>query len=215
VVSDVSASIEKFQQEAEDLGGYLVNYRTNNPTEAASGNITVRVPANSLKVFLGSLRNNAVKVVSENIDGRDVTDEYMDIESRLVTLRKTRDTFEGIMEKATNVDEILRVQQAIFNVQDQIDNLQGSLMYLDATSQSSLVTIYLSTDEFELPYTPDQPWRPSVVFKYAVRSLVGALRGLGTAAIWIGVYSVVWLPVLIVVYFLRKKRRNRTMTNVM
>src|SRR5690606_35568276 len=115
-------------------------------------------------------------------------------EARLATLNQTKQIYQDMLGRATDVDEILRVQQSIFSVQDQIDSLQGQLQYLSNTTQSSLVTIYLSTDELSLPYAPGEPWRPQVVFKTAVRSLMMNLRGAADLVIWAVVYS----PVLLV-----------------
>ncbi len=70
------------------------------------------------------------------------------------------------------------------------------------------VTIYLSTDEMALPYAPSNAWRPAVIFKLAVRSLIGSLRSLASVLIWIVVYSVIWLPILIAILLLRKKIKS-------
>ena len=209
VVSNVRSSVDAIQDEADKRGGYMVSNNVNTPEGLGSGNITIRVPSGQLRSMLNFLRNAAVKVVSENIDGYDITDEFIDVEARLATLEKTKAIYEAMLSKAVNVDEIMRVQQAVLGTQDQIDSLKGRLQYLDATSRSSLITVYLSTDEFELPYTPDQPWRPSVVFKYAVRSLVGVAQTAGSTVIWIGVYSILWLPALVVVLFIRKRLQTK------
>jgi len=72
----------------------------------------------------------------------------------------------------------------------------------------SLVTVYLSTDEYTLPYAPSEPWRPDVIFKTAVRSLIGNLRGIASTAIWLVVYSVIWVPVLILVLYIRGRKKR-------
>ena len=209
VVSNVRNSVDEIQDEVDKSGGYMVSNNVNTPEGLGSGNITIRVPSGQLRSLLTFLRNAAVKVVSENIDGYDVTDEFVDVEARLTTLEKTKAIYEAMLSKAVNVDEIMRVQQAVLGTQDQIDSLKGRLRYLDATSRSSLITVYLSTDEFELPYTPDQPWRPNVVFKYAIRSLIEVLRTAGSAIIWVGVYSIIWLPALALVIFIRKRLQTK------
>jgi hypothetical protein len=144
-------------------------------------------------------------VVDENVSGRDVTDQYVDLEARLTTLNKTKAKFEEILDRATQVQDLLNVQRELINLQSQIDSIKGQQQYLSQSAKLSKVTVYLSTDEFALPYSPGQPWRPNVVFKLAVRSLVSTLRGAGTAAIWIGVYSPIWAPILAVIWVIKKK----------
>ena len=206
LVRDVKVSTLDIKKQAESLGGFMVNSSATYPEGGATGYISVRVPSAKLDGFLESLRNLAVRVVSENISGTDVTDQYKDIDARLATLTETKATFETIIRQAKTVDEILRIQQSIFQVQDQIDSLKGQKNYLEDTTATSLISVNLATDELSLPYAPAQPWRPSVIFKTAVRSLVTTLRGLGTAAIWIGVYSVLGLPVLGLIWYLARRK---------
>lgn len=210
VVKKVSEIQKAIQIKAEELGGYLVNIYTSNPEEAvaASGSITIRVPQTKLDEALDYFRSLSVKVVSENINGQDVTDQYVDIDARLVNLNRTKVKFEEILVKATKVEDILQVQRELVNLQDQIDSLKGQQNYLEKSAQISKVTIYLSTDELALPYAPTETWRPAVIFKKAVRSMISSLRKIGGLIIWLAVYSIIWLPALLV-YKLVQRRKKR------
>ncbi len=204
-VKDVAKTLAEIKKITEGVGGYMVDSNLNRPEEAASGNITVRVPAKKTDEVLNNFRELAVKVVSENLIGTDVTDQYVDNDARMAILLKNMARFDEIMVKAVNVDDILRVQQEIFNIQSQLDSIKGQQLYLSKNAEMVRITLYLATDELALPYAPDQAWRPELVFKQAVRSLVLSVRQLGTALIWILVFSIVWVPVLLVFLFVRRK----------
>lgn len=195
LISDVRASLTAISQYVDSNGGFVVNSSVNRPEEGGTGYISIRVPNEQREATLVFLRQHSVRVISENIQGNDVTDQYSDAEARLATLEKTKATFEAMLDQANTVEEILKVQQSILNVQDQIDAIKGQLQYLENTSSSSLISIYLATDELALPYSPAEPWRPQVIFKTAVRSLVTNLRGIAALAIW----GVVYLPLILVV----------------
>lgn len=196
-VDNVNVKMQAVKDKARELGGYMVSSYINRPTESPVGNLTVRVPVNQADGFVTYLRDSAVKVVSENLLGRDITQQYQDNEARLVTLQKTRTTFEAMMEKTENIDQLLRIQRELMNLQSQIDSVILSQKQLEESSGTVAITIYMSTDEFGLPYAPDTNWRPEVVFKLAVRSLVITLRGLADKVIWLAVYGVIWIPVLL------------------
>jgi len=206
-VTNVIDNLKKISQKAEGLSGYMVNSAVSQPEESTTANITVRVPADKLEDFLGFCRQLAVKVVSENLTGYDVTDQYTDTQARIDTLTLTKNKFEEILNKAVNIQDILQSQREIINIQEQIDSLKGQNKYLEQTSKLAKVTVYLASDELALPYAPTDSWRPSVIFKTAVRSLVSTARFLGTAAIWIGVFSVIWIPALLVIYFLNRRKK--------
>jgi hypothetical protein len=149
--------------------------------------------------------------VSENISGQDITDQYIDIQARLDILNRNKNTYLSFMDKATTIDEILRVQTQIFNLQDQIDRLQGQIKYMDASASTSLISVNISTDELALPYAPDNAWRPQLVFKQAVRSLLGTLHSVGNGVIWVAVYAVIFIPVLIVFFLVKKALKRRAL----
>jgi energy-converting hydrogenase Eha subunit F len=205
-VSDVNASIKKIVDKATSMGGYMVNSNVTRPEESVSGNVTVRVPAGKLDEMLAFCRGLAVKVVSENIMGHDVTDQYVDTQKRIDALEKTKTKFDDLLGKANQIQDILQIQQQIVSLQQQIDDLKGQTNYLEQTAKTSRVTVYLASDELELPYAPSQAWRPDVIFKTAVRALISFLRDLGTAVIWIGVFAVIWGPILILVLILKRRK---------
>lgn len=209
LVKKVRETQKAIQQKAEELGGYLVNSSVSQPeqSEAASGSITVRVPQVKLEEALDFFRKLSARVVSENISGYDVTDEYVDIEARLATLLKTKTKFEEILTKAEKVEDILAVQQQLISLQQQIDNLKGQQKYLEKSAENSRITVYLSTDELELPYAPSQAWRPKLIFKQAIRSLIASVRKLGSVLIWLIVYAVIWLPALLIYWLLRRRKK--------
>lgn len=209
LVKDVSQTLQAVKDRTTSLGGYMVETNLSSPQGAASGQITLRIPNEKLDEALVFFRSLSAKVVSENLKGTDVTDEYVDIDARLQTLEKNKARFEEIMEKAEDVNEILRVQREIMNLQTQIDNLKGRQNYLEKTAQMSKVTLYLSTDELSLPYAPAEPWRPTAIFKRAVRSLIGNLQNLGSLTIWVAVYSVVWVPILIAALLIRSRLKKK------
>lgn len=206
LVEDVRQSGEKIIDFAKSKGGFMVDSSYNRPEESAFGTITVRVPTTELDSTLSFLRTLAVKVTNENIQGTDVTEQYVDIDERLATLTKTKVKFEQIMDSATEVQDIIQVQQQLIYIQEQIDSLVGQKDALEKNASLTRVTVYLSTDELALPYTPDEKFRPNVVFKLAVRGLLTTFQGIGENAIWIAVYSVIWIPVLAVLYFVTRKR---------
>ncbi|HUV72400.1 MAG TPA: DUF4349 domain-containing protein [Clostridia bacterium] len=210
VVKSVRQSVDKIIAQAQSAGGYMVSSSLSQPEEAPYATVIVRVPAEKLNEVLENFRSLAVKVSSENLVGKDVTDEYEDLDARLRTLYKTKTKFEEILAKATRVEEILQVQRELISLQTQIDSLKGRQEYLQKTAQLAKVTVYLSTDEFALPYTPSKPFRPTVIFKQAVRSLVGTARGLVKAGIWLVVYSIIWLPILLIVWFIRRRKLSKT-----
>ena len=207
-VKDVAAEIKSIETTTKGLGGFLVNSHLSKPDSAASGNITVRIPEVKRAEAMEAFKKLAVKVVSESVSGTDVTDQYVDLDAQLAVLVKTKIKFEDILDKATAVTDLLNVQRELINLQSQIDSVKGQQKYYEQSAKLSLVSIYLSTDELALPYAPTNEWRPAVVFKEAVRSLVSTFRSIADLFIWGFVYIPIIIPILGAIW-IYKKRQNK------
>lgn len=208
VVTDVKESLRQIQEAAEAKGGYVVDSTLSYPTEQAYGSITVRIPADKLDDVMIRVRNLALKVSSEQSKADDVTDEYVDLSSRLKNLQATEAQFLEIMKKAGTVEETLQVQSELSNVRGEIEQTKGRMDYYEKSAAMALLQVNVALDEGSLPltYAPEQQWHPAIVFKRATRSMLGNLRSLGNAAIWLGVYAIIWVPVLLLVIWYRRRR---------
>lgn len=208
LVKDVSDVTSKIETQAEDLGGYIVNKSVSTPLEGGSAYLSIRVPMDKRDSMVEFLRSVGMKVLNENVEAADITDQFQDLEAQLAQLNKTQAKFEEIYERAETVDEILRVQNQILSNQRQIDSVVGRINALDAKSKSTLISVSLTTDELALSYNPEA-WRPGVTVKLAVRSLMVSLRSIGNFIIWLGVYAVIWIPVLAGVIWWRRRSRSK------
>lgn len=211
LVKDVVDTKNKIIEYAQGNGGYMVSSNVSNPQDAPTATVIIRVQSDKLNEALDYFHSLSIKVVSENLTGRDVTDQYVDIDTRIAQLERTKAKFEALLEQAEEISDLTNLTQQILNYQNQIDSYKGRQEALEKNAQLAKLTIYLSTDEIALPYAPSETFRPSVIFKLAVRSLVKTLRGLATIAIWVGVYAVIWIPVLGIFIFIKKwfKKSNQ------
>lgn len=206
VVKKVKEASDQIIEKAKEAGGYMVSSTLSRPEDAPYATVVVRIPADKLKETLEYFRGLAVKVSYEDLWGYDVTDQYVDVEARLSTLNQTKAKFEEILRSAVKVTDLLEVNRELINLQRQIDSYQGQQKYLDQTSKLAKVTLSLSTDEMALPYAPAKTFRPSVILKEAIRSLIGTYQAIATKIIWLMVYLPVWAPVLVVVMIIKKRR---------
>jgi hypothetical protein len=100
----------------------------------------------------------------------------------------------------------MSVQTQLMNIQSQIDSVKGQQKYLEQSAKLTKVTIYLATDEISLPYAPTNVWRPVVIFKTAVRSLIGTFQSIGSLTIWLVAYLPIIVPVVAVVYLIKRRQ---------
>jgi hypothetical protein len=210
LVRDVAVTLKGIEKEAVGAGGYMVNKSISQPEGAASGYISLRVPTEKREETLDGIRALGVKVISENVVGTDVTDQYVDLAGRIASLEKTKARIKAILDQATSVNDLMNVQMQLTNIEQQIDSYKGQQNYLSQTAKLTMISVNLSTDELSLPYAPDKAWRPAVVFKNAVRSLVSTVRDIGSLLIWVVVYAPVWGLALGAIYLYKKMKAKKS-----
>lgn len=209
LVKEVKAVGEQIIAHAKSLGGYMVQASYTKPEEKPFATVIVRVPTLQFEEALKFFKSLGLKVISENLMGTDVTDQYVDIEGRLATLRKTKTKLEQILTQSGRVRDIVDAQIELTNIEQQIDSLIGQKKAIEEGAKLTKITVYLSTDELALPYTPDETFRPAVTFKLAVRSLLSAFRSISEGLIWLGVYAAFWVPALVGFLIYRRWRKTK------
>lgn len=212
LVKDVRKTSEEILSYSKSIGGYMVTSSFDRPDESPFATVTVRVPTEKLDSALEHFKSLGLKVTSENLVGTDVTQEFKDIDQRLSDLEKTRKRLNTFFDRAKTISEILSVQRELETVQREIDSLKGQKQAIEQNAALTKITVFLSTDELALPYAPNESFRPALIFKQAVRSVLTTLRAIATLSIWVGVYAVFWVPALIAVWFFRRWWLKRQVT---
>ena len=211
VVKDIRFSVNSIVQYAGDKGGWIVNSSLIEQKEVPSGSVVIRVPAEIFDEAMAYFRGLAEKVTHESTQGQDVTEEYVDLQSRLRNLEATENQLLKIMERSGNITEILSVQRELTNTREQIERIKGQIQYLEQNAKMATITVNLALSEDLLPIPPSEKWRPVYVLKQAWRSVLISLRGISYFLIWILIYSIVWLPLTVIIWQGRKIWQRRKM----
>jgi hypothetical protein len=146
-VADVSASVDGVAELAQEMDGWVVSSER---SEKQRGFISIRVPADRLDEAIQRLRNIAVEVESEVSSSEDVTDEYVDTQARLNNQKATEAALLKLLERAEKVEEALKVQQSLTQVQEQIERHEGRIKFLEQTSAFSLISVVLRLEPAEM-----------------------------------------------------------------
>jgi PKD repeat protein len=153
VVEDVRASIDKINELAETLEGYVVSSRSWKEGERLIGATTVRVPAEQFYYATGVIRAMAVEVLSESSSSTDVTEEYVDLSAQRRNLEATEAQLLELIKKAEKVEEVLAVQRELSRVQGELEQIIGRMEYLERTSQTSLIEVVLEQSKLDVRFS--------------------------------------------------------------
>ena len=143
VVKDVQVTVGEITSIAREAGGWVVS---TNRIEKHRGFVSFRVPADSLDAVTFRIRAIATEVKTEVSESRDVTDEYFDLGARLNNQNATQEVLLQLMERSETVEDALKVQQTLTEVQEEIERLQGKIKLLEETAAFSLVRVNLELE---------------------------------------------------------------------
>ncbi len=207
VVADVLDARDDIARLATSYGGYVVASSIRGEEEDLRGNITIRVPDDMFEQALAELRGMAVRVTEESTSSYDVTEEYVDLQSRLKNAEATEQQYLNILEQATDVEDILRVYERLTYVRQEIEQIKGRMQYLERTSSMSLIEARLEPETSAKPLAR-VGWNALEVFKSAIRGLSVAGQVIGTIAIWLLIFIPIWGTILgIIIWRLHRKKR--------
>jgi hypothetical protein len=205
-VDDIS---DKIVDEVGKSGGFVVSSTTDDYQDKTNSYIVARVPADKTTSFINIVKNLSSKVVSENYSASDITDEYKDVQENTRLLEETKSKFETLWKSSSGTQDTLSVLRELQYLQREIDALKGREKYIKEIAQYSLMSISISKDELDLPYTPSESWSAEYIFKQAVRNLVSIFRSLASFIIWAGVFAVIWVPILVLIFLFMKSFRQK------
>lgn len=198
----------------ENAGGYVASSEVWYNDELQYAKAVLRVPASQFRVVVDGMKQSATRVVRENVTGNDVTEEYVDLQSRLSSLQATAERVKGFLGEAENVEEALRVNRELAELETQVEQVKGRIKYLDNRVEFAVITV-----SFEPDHEPDHPlppppkvtvWQPAATFERAATFLATALVFLGDLLIWA---LVVGLPFVLLfgglAWILERLRRRK------
>ncbi|MDR7211309.1 DUF4349 domain-containing protein [Flavobacterium piscis] len=104
-------------------------------------NITVRVPSQNFDAFIQSISKGVSYFERKDISSENVTEQYIDLTTRLKTKRKLENRYLEILQKATKISEILEIEKQISLIREEIEAKEGQLKYLESRVAESTITI--------------------------------------------------------------------------
>ncbi len=192
-----------------DSGSYYDQYARR------SAYYVVRVPKESFVAFRDAV-GTVGHIYSFTEGVQDVGEEYYDTEARLETLTTKRERLLALLDKADIMEDIISLENALADVQYEIDLHTSTLRKYDSLIDYSTFTIYLN----EVVKLDQEPGPQESFGTRLLSNLTAGLSGFGEAlqsiAFWIArnliplviLAAVIVVAVKLVLHY-RKKRRSK------
>jgi hypothetical protein len=212
-VEDTKEAMAQIQAVARDLGGRTTGSESWLANEQLHARLTIRVPADRFEEAMAQLRDLAIKVSRESANSEDVTDQYVDLASRLRHLEAKEAQLLEFMNEADDTEDVLAVYEHLAETQSEIELVKGRMAYLEDLAAMATINVELFPEE-AAPTVIEERWRPGFTLRSAARTLVNTLEGLADAIIWFVAYLLpilllISLPLVALIWAIRRWRRRR------
>ena len=223
IIKDLDASVDTrefdkyiagVESKVAALGGYVESKQTGDGgyyyTDTRSATLVLRVPAEALDSFKGSLGERG-KVTSLSETVRDITASYTDVEAHIKALKTERDALLKLMERADKLADLLQVQDRLTDVRYRLDSLESQMRQMDDQIAMSAVKLRVNEVERVAPDTPQgffaKTWSN---FKENLFSVGRGLRDFASGFLSSLPFLVVLaIPTALIIWLVVRRRRRK------
>jgi hypothetical protein len=222
----VSMAVKDTRQVAEDLQNWISttdprSYSAGADYEQAGNNLynislSFSVEATvypQIKQYLAdyaSQHGGQLLSLTESI--QDVTNDYIDTQSRLTNLKSEQMRLLDLMSHAQALGDVISIQDRLTDVEGQIEQIEAHLKALNSQVAYYTVSIALQPLDTVTPTPPTQGWSIGSVFHDAFVASLAFAQGLLTFMIWVLAFSIYIIPVGLLIWgIVRWRAHSRRM----
>ncbi len=208
-VSSYTEAAAAVTKAATEMGGFVSGSEANVGEEGRRyGTISLRVPAERWSALLDQVRGLG-KVLRESSNGLDVTEEYVDLESRLRSQKRLEAELLELMESARRggLRDLLEIEREVARVRGEIESMEGRRRYL--ADQAALSTLTVELRE-PAALVNVEPGAFDPVFEALGESVTLVSRSLGAIIVFVAVLLpwlvAAWLLFILVRWWWRRRK---------
>jgi hypothetical protein len=132
----------------KQFDGFISDERLSVHEKRSSQWMQIRVPASHFDALAEAISQGASRLEGRSIRVEDVTDQYLDTETRLAVKRELEARYRELLPDAQTVKDILAIEEQIAKLREDIESAEGQLKRFDNRIMLSTleVTFYETTD---------------------------------------------------------------------
>src|SRR5689334_12908149 len=138
-VDQVDESRKNLERAASELGAFVAHLDAHGAEHA---DYLFRVAPTRMDALMDSAATLGF-VGERRVSLDDVTDQVVDAQGRLTSLRASRDRLRALLDRAGGVSDVITVERELARVQSEIESLEGRLAVLQGAVTLSEVNVRL------------------------------------------------------------------------
>jgi len=212
-VKELKKAQSNIEKKVAQYEGYIVEssvYKEND--DASRGKMIVRIPEKHFQAFLLDAEGEAADVVERNVTGQDVTEQFVDLQSRVKSKRAVEERLLEFMSNAQKTEDLLKISADLAKVQEEIEVMVGNMKFLENQTSFSTIELTMYENRVVVPAIDSKELNTWEKTKKQLATSTNSILAAGSALI---VFFIGNLPVLLIlavigaIVFMVIKRRFR------
>ncbi len=215
-VTDLENSIGFITDLTKKYGGYIENsnidnnsyYYTEHRNEVIKdGNLSIRIPSNKFQSAIDEIKELG-ELTNVSTNSMDVSEAYYDTATRIENLKIQENRLRELLVLANNIEEILKIENEINRVRNDIDLMSTDIRRWDKQVSMSSLYIYLREVKDSELSSIDVSTSWGKAQKGFVKAVNNLLKGAEILFIFLVTaipYIIILAAILIVVFIIVKK----------
>ena len=207
---DFDTTLSEIKSRVSEFGGYISSssLRGNKSEGSRYANLVCRIPADNYENFLSSTdKTGNVTYLSESEE--DVTNQYIDLDARIKNLEAQYKKLNELLSKAETLDEMLTIENYIYDIQYQLDSYKGRMKALEG--QIAYCTVSVNVSEVTVYTAPKDSFlsRIGAAFGGMWGNFIDFLQDFSVFLIYAIPYVILAVIVILAVKLIKKKKRAK------
>ena len=207
---DFDTTLNEIKLRVNQFGGYISSssLRGNKSEGSRYANFVCRIPADKYESFLSSA-DEAGNVTYLSESEQDVTNQYIDLDARIKNLEAQYKKLNELLNKAETLDEMLTIENYIYDIQYQLDSYKGRMKALEG--QIAYCTVSVNVSEVAVFTAPKDSFlsRLGAAFGGMWGNFLDFLQDLSVFIIYAIPYIILAVIAIIVIKLIKKKKRAK------
>ncbi len=202
---DLEKTYNQVSSQIKKYNASIQNDSEEKSYNSVSRDLTIRIPSQNFDAFIQGISTGVPYFDTKEISSQDVTEEYIDVASRIKTKKVLEARYLELLKKATKVSEMMEVERQLSEIREEIEAKEGRLKYLKNR-------VAFSTVNLSFYKTLAQESGATVSYGTKIGNAVkSGFNGISSFFIWV---IEVWPFIIILValiYLIRKrfKKKNK------
>lgn len=223
VVEELKTASSKLRDAIHLSGGYMLEFNDIRHDGEIGATYTIKVPADGFMSFIDAVEQIENLDFGKSVSGKDVTEEYVDLESRLKAKQLVELRLIDMMDQATKADDLLQFSNQLGAVQEEIESIKGKIRYLDNNVSFSTISIRMVQRDQSMPSLMEEEEKGFGTrladtlegsFDVVVEGVKLILIIIVGALPVIAVLAVILVPIWMIVQYRRNQRKSNPVKRI-